>query len=253
MSGMEGRIRLYEADIRPLYEKNTGQKVYAYVDEDRRRKADACKQPQGRAASLAAGFLARYALVQNGYGKYCIYYGEKGQPLLRKEGTADGQGPWISLSHSGDYAVCALSDLPVGVDIQKLEPVRIGMLRHFFAEEERMQFVRRFGLEGLWESWCSCRMNTDHIAERAKGEKAPFLPKEAAREFLRLWTVKESYMKLTGAGMGLGFPGLSVDLERGMVWEKNGVPSPCRIWEYRAPEGYFLTACAARRPEDGER
>lgn len=242
----KGRVSLYLADIRPLYAEAAWKRAYAYVDEGRRKKADACKLPQARAASLAVGVLARFALVQNGYGEYDVCYGEKGQPLLQNGLKAGGQGVWLSLSHSGDYAVCALADRPVGVDIQKRMPVRAGMLRHFFSDAEGIEFVRRFGLESLWEGSPDGKKNTGCAIGDAGEKPSCFLPEEAAIEFLRLWTVKESYMKLDGAGMGLGFSNISADLRRGLVWERARAQKACRIQTYRAPEGYFLTACTAQ-------
>lgn len=284
MSVGEGRIRLYLADIRPLYQEKTQRYVYERLDGIRQKKADACRQPKARAASLAAGFLAQYALQQNGFGGCRISYGEKGQPqayrgqdlaeerhsgkerqhggLKEEEHNAGGEGlPFLSLSHSGDYAVCAVADGPVGVDIQKIVPVRSGMLRHFFSEEERKRFEEKFGLrEGRSET-------DEHLkgAEAGDIKSGHILPEAAAEEFLRLWTAKESYMKLTGKGMEMGFSGIFADLEAGVIVEeerlsdRGSTPEPdmphkragaqaCRIHaarfrEYPAPEGYFLTAC----------
>lgn len=76
---------------------------------------------------------------------------------------------FFSLAHCGDYAVCAVSDVPVGVDI---ELPRVGGAR----------LAKRF-----------------------------FQPDEAAlvyaaddpdREFCRLWTLKESYIKYADLRLG---------------------------------------------------
>lgn len=250
MSGTDGRVRLYLADIRPLFTAEIWQKAYGYVDEGRRKKVDACRTVQMKAASLAAGFLAQYALDQSGYADCRILYGEKGQPFLQKKDRVEKEPPaCLSLSHSGDYAVCAVSDRPVGVDIQKRTAVRTGMLRHFFTEDECGRFVRRFETEQTRADWGGSALSKDPAQGRSS-----FLPEAAAEEFLRLWTAKESYMKLTGRGMEIGFSNLSVDLEGGVIRERNGRQEPCFIREYKAPEGYFLTACIAgrRREEQGK-
>lgn len=231
----EGRIRLYLADIRPLYKEKTWRYVYAHMDGERRQKADACKVPQARAASLAAGFLAQYALTQNGYMGCSVCYGLNGQPQVRKKHERDGKDNpvdspvYISLSHSGDYAVCALADIPVGVDIQKRGPVRAGVLRHFFGDEEREAFERHYALPD-----CS-----------SEEKKPVFLPDMAAEEFLRLWTAKESFMKVTGEGMKMGFANLTADLLNGVIREREGLRRGGMVREYKAPEGYYLTACVS--------
>ena len=68
-------------------------------------------------------------------------------------------GVWISLSHSGGYALCALSDDgPVGVDIEVIRPHRENLPQYALSEAERANFdgswedFTRFWV--LKESWC---------------------------------------------------------------------------------------------------
>lgn len=296
MKSENGRVRIYAADIRPLFEEETYRKAYERIPAGRQRKADACKTQRAKAASLAAGLLAEYAL--SGYGKaqaeaawadipvlalcgepagqqsFRVACEPSGRPVVLPaestvttggaatglrtllegapdeaaallEGAPDGTAaflegapdetaaflnpasdgtapsvPYISLSHSGDYAVCALSDAPVGVDVQQSVPVRVGALRHFFCEEERTAFLAR------------------HV--RPEGR---FLSEEAAEEFLRLWTAKESYMKLTGKGMSLGFANIRADWDAGTICcSKTDMPRA--VWkEYGTLPGYYLSVC----------
>ena len=66
----------------------------------------------------------------------------------------------FSLSHSGGYALCALSDDgPVGVDIELVRPRREGFPAYVLSEKEQAAF------DGSWE------------------------------EFTRIWTLKESWCK----------------------------------------------------------
>ena len=73
---------------------------------------------------------------------------------------------WLSLSHSGGYALCALSeDGEVGVDIEVVRPHRPGLPAYALTEAEQEAF------DGSWE------------------------------EFTRLWTRKESWVKRTGGSI----------------------------------------------------
>lgn len=73
----------------------------------------------------------------------------------------------FSLSHSGDWAVCALADLPVGVDIEQWRLLDIHRLaKRYFTPAE--------------QEW----MN-------ARDEQA----------FFTLWTAKESLIKVRGCGL----------------------------------------------------
>ncbi|MCD7843238.1 MAG: 4'-phosphopantetheinyl transferase superfamily protein [Clostridiales bacterium] len=91
-------------------------------------------------------------------------YGWQDKPLL-----ADAPDIGFNLSHSGQWAVCALCAAPVGVDLQEERPLRRNLLRRFAPAEQAL-------LEALPE------------AER-----------QAA--FYDLWCLKEAYCKCTGDGL----------------------------------------------------
>ena len=93
-----------------------------------------------------------------------IYTLEGGKPALR-------HGPWFSLSHSGELVFCAVSDAPVGADVEKLpdkEP-GCGLLERCLSEKER--------------ELCLESENKKEL-------------------FTLLWSLKESYAKMDGAGLG---------------------------------------------------
>lgn len=78
----------------------------------------------------------------------------RGKPLF-----AGRKDRWFSLSHSGGLALCALSDGPVGADIELVRPRRAGLPAYALGRSELARF------DGSWE------------------------------EFYRLWTLKESWCK----------------------------------------------------------
>ncbi len=78
-------------------------------------------------------------------------------------------GVEFNLSHSGDVTVCAVSELPVGVDIELMKEREISRLIKAFDERERC-LIEEAGDGGL-------------------------------REFYRAWTVKEAVCKLYGCGI----------------------------------------------------
>ena len=96
------------------------------------------------------------------------------QPPLPIAAQKDGK-PYLlnsklhfSLSHSGSFAACALSDAPVGIDLELCGRMRDPVLRRSFSPEEQA-LIRAAGDPDLL--------------------------------FTRLWTGKESYVKATGTGI----------------------------------------------------
>ena len=86
-----------------------------------------------------------------------------------------------SPSHSGDYFVCALADIPVGADVQ----IHQG-LRDETPQEAAARLLR--------------------IAKRYfSPAEAEFLQTDTCDRFFRLWTARESYVKLTGQGIDGSF------------------------------------------------
>ena len=91
--------------------------------------------------------LLRLAARKYGWGELPeLEYSDRGKPLIPGEGRwlslshsggyalcalsefpVGVEGRWLSLSHSGGYALCALSEFPVGVDIELVKPHRPGL------------------------------------------------------------------------------------------------------------------------------
>ena len=77
-----GKVKIYLADIRPLFDETMQKKALAQLDEVRRQKALSCRQTKQRAASLTAGLLAEEAKRRNGFDGCPVCYTKNGQPYL---------------------------------------------------------------------------------------------------------------------------------------------------------------------------
>ena len=123
------------------------------VDKVRREKAEKIRNARNRAASLGAGLLLQKMLrdyekqIPLQGMKRCsleellaetdcpasvrYLFGEKGKPEI------EGFPLYFSLSHSGKYVICAVSEQKIGADIQKYEKVEERKLaKRFFTGEE---------------------------------------------------------------------------------------------------------------------
>lgn len=75
-----------------------------------------------------------------------------------KPGFTGLEDRWFSLSHSGGLALCALSDAPVGVDVERVVARRAGLPQWALNAGELAGFDGSWGdFYRLWtlkESWC---------------------------------------------------------------------------------------------------
>ena len=99
------------------------------LTETRRMAAKNCKNRSARLRGIASGLLLRHVLdvrsdedlSQNEYGK----------PYLRSGRLQ------FNLSNAGKYALLAVSELPIGADIELLREDYPRVLRRYFLPEER--------------------------------------------------------------------------------------------------------------------
>lgn len=111
------------------------------------------------------------------------------RPEFRKPVFAHAPDVHFSVSHSGEFWLCAMDALPVGVDVQAHEPANAMAIarRHFHP------------MEALW-------------LESHPGD------------FYRLWTAKEAFVKFTGKGIDNDFDAFSVVDRNGFLAHVQGAP-----------------------------
>lgn len=153
---------------------------------------------------LAAGSLLQKALFKRGYrlAEMTVSKNEHGKPYIKA--LPDFH---FNLSHSGEYAVCAVSDKPVGIDIERIR----------FQEEREWKRMDRLAKKIMTEEELAIYLET-------KKEKRPV-------EFTKLWTKKESASKLLGLGMQLPFEQIDT--------RSSGI-----FYELYQKEGYVLCVAA---------
>ena len=140
-------------------------KALAEISEQRREQALKFKHEEGQRLCVLAYQLLKQGL-REAYGieeNPVFEYGPHGKPTI--VGHPDIH---FNLSHCREAAVCALSSQPVGIDVER---------------------IRRYDRHLI-----EYTMNDAEIRDI---EAAP----DPARHFIRLWTMKEAVLKLTGEGI----------------------------------------------------
>lgn len=141
--------------------------------------------------------------------------------------------PWhYNLSHSGDYVALAISDAPVGVDIQQKRTYKDLLVKRFFSEEEAAVYESLFPADASEQG-----MTVGEDRESACIRKTDFATKQLFRNretlFYTLWCRKEAYGKLLGSGLTEGV------LKRNMLGNVSA-----HLYEYGELPGYCICVCS---------
>ncbi len=157
-----------------------------------------------------ADFEIRYDELGKGYVNQINYVNHNGNvdPEAPKEAK---DNIYYNISHSGDYVVCAFSDAPVGVDIQKIKPLKENFAKRYFNEKDNIY------IESVGESEKTDRM-------------------------IKVWTSKESYSKLTGKGISGGFNGFYEDFEKMRTIDARTGQELAEITEFTVDSAYYCFA-----------
>lgn len=161
-------VRVYTADAEALKDKKLYKRLYESLDASRRAKADYFLFEKDKRLSVAAGALLAIALQKEGIWHPTMKIGANGKPYLAGE-----EKLYFNLSHSENRVMCAVAEMEVGCDVEKVTEVDYRLAEYVMTVSE---------LEQIY-----------------KAEKKS----EQENIFFRFWTLKESYMKATGLGISL--------------------------------------------------
>ena len=133
-----------------------------------------------------------------------------GKPFLAAGGVE------FNLSHSGGWVVCAVSDQPVGIDVEEIRPVERDVAAYCFSPTEQ-EWLAMAGV-----SWLD--------------------------RFYQLWTLKESYVKALGQGLSrpLTSFALSHGVEQGWSVKSETAAAECFFCQYDLEARYKMAVCARR-------
>jgi len=129
------------------------------------------RRQEDRARSLAGELLARELLQKLGITGATLHRAANGQPWLT------GCEKHISIAHCDQKVACAVSEDPVGIDIERIRPIKRQLLRHVCVEEEARYVLGEYEGEDLLQQ------------------------PEVLQRFFEIWTGKEAYFKKQGTGI----------------------------------------------------
>ena len=193
-------LRCYITDSSELSDGALFGEAIDMISADRRAKAMSYCFEKDRNLSVVAGLFFR--AVETHYGVAIAADGD-GKP------QTDDPEVNFNVSHSGSMVVCAVSDVPVGIDIETVGG-NLDVSRNVMTPHEHDIFMEMGDRENI---------------------------------FCRMWTVKESYMK--ALGKGLSIPPDSFDVIREGGLRHDGFPNGLKVKELDPPEGYCVSVCSS--------
>lgn len=172
-------IKTYLIDVRQLQNEAVYEKTLSFVSPYRRQKIALLKHQRDKERSLGAALALNQALLGYGLEERMMEYdvGVQGKPYFRYYPEL-----YFSLSHSGDYAICSIGECEIGNDIEKVKSGRLRVAERFFAAEELV--------------WMQQVDSVEKMEDR----------------MFRIWTMKESFLKVTGLGMSLPLKDFTVTM-----------------------------------------
>lgn len=199
-------LKVCYANIAPLRDAVRFDESMRLVLPERREKIMRLRAKEEQLRSLAANRLLRIALEEAGidYGMQEFSYNEHGKPLLLH------QNVHFNMSHAGNYAVCGISDQPIGVDVEVITKL-----------DGKPEQIRR-------------------IADRIlTGSEQDFWNTHGATgtQLLKIWTKKESYAKMKGIGLSIGL-------------ENIDTIESAAFYSMQPDETHYVTVCTECTCED---
>ena len=140
---------------------------YNLITKERRMQIDRFVLKSDKCLSISAELLLRYIIkaLNLNFENLQLFNTIHGKPMFLNSNIQ------FNLSHSGEYAICAISSLPVGCDIERIRDISVGMFRRFIHPNEYQML----------------------ISESNEEERIDL--------FFRIWTIKEAFLKNLGIGI----------------------------------------------------
>ena len=208
--------KIYTTDVSILENKDIFLCLYNSVSLERKNKTDRMVFDKDKRLSLGAGVLLEAALADQGVNDMTFTTKQNKKPCLAHTDNIS-----FNISHSGTKVMCSVSDKDIGCDVEQITDI------------DMEEIAKRFFFAGEYKAL----MNRTE-----KGERNDL--------FFRYWTLKESFMKVTGLGFRLELDDFCIILDEGDISVRQSVDARKYYFrEYSMNDGYRYAVCSAEKPD----
>lgn len=207
--------KLYIANVSSLYDDTIYNQLYCNLSSDRRDKTDLLKLKKDKILSIASETLLRYA-IKDYLGKDIelnYIYLKNNKPYLKDEKL------YFNISHSKEYCIVALSDSEIGCDIEYIDDIDLNIAKRFFTKNEYNNIVNNIDSKNM---------------------------------FYRYWTLKESFVKVTGMGLKLPLDSFEVQINSNIDLIQNFDNNEYYFKEIDVLKDYRISICNMSKLDDLE-
>lgn len=165
-------MKIYHFNIKNAYEAMLDE-WFEQMSAERKQAVSQMKVRHKKNLRIAADALCRKAIsdfCNISPDKIEFEYNGNGKPFAKNLPI------YFSISHSGDFAVCAVSDCEIGIDVEKIRDINPRVSDRFATDEEK-----------------------EYIRNHENG-------------FFEIWTLKEAYFKCIGTGLGSDIKDVSFEI-----------------------------------------
>lgn len=189
--------------------------LMSYLNEDKQERIKKIHRLADVQRTLIADVLIR-AIIQSKLGienKDIVFRkNEYGKPFLKYP-----QSFHFNISHAGEWVVCAIHQLPLGIDIELIQPIDFRIAERFFSTDEYKELMLKTGSEKL-------------------------------TYFYELWTLKESYIKAIGKGLAIPLNSFTIKTSASKITVESADEYIGYYFkQYMLDNRYKLSVCANKK------
>lgn len=184
-------------------------KMQAFVSKERIKKSNQYFYQKDKLLSIGAEILLNHVLSKIGVFDPIFDTDIYSKPYLKNYPDV-----YFNLSHSEKFVACAVSDSPIGVDIEYIHDIDLSVAKNYFYGSEY-----------------------EYILNNNNKKKA----------FFELWVLKESYMKMTGLGFRLALDEFCIEISDEInLIHNNKNTGKFGLWNI-CDGDYMLGACSKNK------